>query len=932
MRPPEPSPAGLSEGVAVNDPVLLGHLAYPVRPGPLAVRGIRVMHGANYFSGGPVLVFRLDLGAYDEVFTHQIPGFHQRLKRLLPSLVEHHCSPGVRGGFLRRVREGTLLGHVTEHVAIELQTLAGMDVAYGKTRSTTEPGVYNVVFRYFDELAGLYAGKAAVNLVNAVVEEETFRVEAALQALVEIRERRMLGPSTQAIVDEAARRGIPALRLDAYNLVQLGTGRHHKWVRATITSDTSALAVDTAGDKHLTWRILTDAGVPVPETLLTADLGEVLAFWRTLGAPLVLKPRQGAAGRGVSLDLDDEARLARAFQRAGAHGEQVLAQRQATGRTFRLLVVDYRLEAAAELEPPRVVGDGVHTLHELVERLNDDPRRGVGDKALLTRVELDELTAVLLEDHGLSPSSVLPEGETLALKVSGSLRLGGSAVDVTDRVHPMNRFLAERAARVIGLNVAGVDVVAGDIGRSILDSGGVVVEVNAAPDFRPHLRPTGGEPRDVARPLVGMLFPNGARARVPVFSVTGTLGKTTTVRLLAHCLREAGFVTGVTCTEGLYVADRRLQRGDMTYPEQVGLVLKDPTIDCAVLETSREGILRRGLGYELADVGVVLNLHDDHVGDDDITLLEDLAYAKSVVAEQVYPDGYAVLNADQALVLEMEERVAGRLALFSADPANPRLREHCDGGGLAAVLDRGQVVLLAGRARLEVAPLEDLPLSLGGKARCNLDNLLAAAVALFAHGLPLELIRGGLETFRPDPEMLPGRMNLIACGGGEVLVDYAHNRASFALLADYLARRPERKVAALDAPGDRSDEEIAALGALAAAACDELCLFEDPDRRGRAPGEITDLLARGAATSGLPPERVRTFAAAEAAWAAALAERGPRHPGRDLDRAERGRARGVQGGWVAAGEAAGRAHIVGRVGDVCPSVCFKRAVERRPSA
>ncbi len=865
------SPAGMSEGIALLDPALAGYLAYPVRPGPLVVRGVRVLHGANYFSGGPVVVFRLALGQYDEVFTNQIPGFLVRLRRAVPSLVEHHCSPGVRGGFLRRVRQGTLLGHVTEHTAIELQTLAGMDVAYGKTRSTTEPGVYNVVFRYQDELAGIYAGKAAVNLVNALLVEEAFRVEPVVAALVDIRERRLLGPSTQAIVDEAARRAIPALRLDAYNLVQLGTGRHHKWVRATITGDTSSLAVETADDKHLTARILTDAGVPVPETVAARDLGQALAFWRRLGAPVAVKPREGAAGSGVTVGLADEAAIARACQWAGGGEREVLVQRHVAGHTFRLLVVDYRLEAAARLDPPAVVGDGILTVAQLVERLNSDPRRGVGDKAVLTRVELDELTSHLLAERGLTAASVPPAGQALQLKTSGSLRQGGSATDVTDLVHPMNRFLAERAARVLGLNVAGVDVIAEDIGQSILATGGVVVEVNAAPDFRPHLRPAEGSPRDVAAPLLTLLFPPGAPTRVPVLSVTGTLGKTTTVRLLAHCLGEAGRVTGVTSTDGLYVAGRRLMSGDMTYPEQVGLVLKDPTIDCAVLETSREGILRRGLGYHLADVGVVLNLHDDHVGSDDITRLDDLAYAKSVVAEQVYPDGCAVLNADQELVLEMATRVRSRLALFSADPANPRLRQHCADGGLAATVDRDRLLLEDHRDRVSLVHLDDVPLAADGRLRLNLDNLLAAAVALFALGLDPATIRRGFETFRPDPDMLPGRLNLLQRGGGTVLVDYAHNRTSFRLLGELLAGQPGRRVAALDAPGDRDDAHLLELGRLAGSTYQELFLYEDPDRRGRAEGEIVALLARGAREAGLAAERVHSFPAPEPAWAAALA-------------------------------------------------------------
>jgi len=847
----------------------------PLLPGPIQAIQIKVLHGANYFSGGRVAVFRIDLGAYDEVFSNQIPGFYAQLKSWLPGLREHHCSVGQEGGFLKRVKQGTLLGHIMEHIAIELHTMAGMDVGYGKTRGTGQAGVYNVVFRIVDEVVGIYAGRAALNIVNAILLGRAYDIDEAVRQLVLIREQRLLGPSTQAIVDEARARRIPYLRLDAYNLVQLGTGRYLKRIRATIPSTSGNIAVETADDKHLTNRVLADAGVPVPRTIMTDRLEEVLSFQQELADAVVIKPCRGHLGWGVSVNLREAAEIGRAFEWARQYDDRVLAQAHVAGETFRLLLIDYRLVAAARLAPPAITGDGVQTVGQLIELLNREPDRGIGDKTARSVVEADEITLKMLSDRGLGLDSIPPAGERIPLKVSGNLRLGGSATDVTDQVHPMNRFLAERAVRVLGLDVAGVDFITADIGRSLLETGGVCVEVNAAPDFRLHLQPTVGQPRNVARSFVEMLFPPGTKTRVPIFSVTGTAGKTTTVFLLAHCLKLAGYTPGVTSTDGLFVGDRRLMAGDMTYPEHVALVLKDPTLDCAVLETSREGILRRGLGYDLADVGIVLNVFDDHVGSDDISRLDDLAYAKSVVAEQVYEDGHAVLNADNDLVMEMRERVGCDLVLFARSAKNARVRAHLQKGGAAVVIDGQYVTMVREHERVEVIHLEDVPLSFGGRARLNFDAILAATAALAAYGLPLETIRQGLRTFRPDPASLPGRMNLIPWRDGQVLLDYAHNRAAFESLQEFLRSFQRPLTGVLDAPGDRADEEIVQLGRLAGETYQDLYLYEDHDRRGRQPGEIPDLLARGAALAGFPAERLRRFETPGEAIRAALAAFAP---------------------------------------------------------
>ncbi|HPR65077.1 MAG TPA: cyanophycin synthetase [Thermoanaerobaculia bacterium] len=840
--------------------------SYEIAPGPLTVRDIRIMQGANYFSGGAVVIFRIDLGEYDEVFTGEIAGFHDELSKRLPSLKEHHCSVGEPGGFLLRVKEGTLLGHVTEHVAIELQTLAGMDAGYGKTRSTSEQGVYNVVFRFLDEAAGVYAGKAAVNLVNAILKGEDFPVSPVIEALVQIRERRLLGPSTQAIVDAAAEREIPFLRLDQYNLVQLGTGRYRKWIRATLTSDTSLIAVETADDKELTLSILKDAGIPVPATVEVLEPGRLPALLNELGGSITLKPRRGHRGEGVTTSISDPDELPAAFEAASSIDPRVLAQTHVPGSTYRFLVMDYQLTAAVKLAPPVITGDGSKTVAELVEALNQEPGRGPGDKDLLSTVTLDIETLRILKRAGVHQGTVLPEGQTLRLKTSGSLSLGGSAEDVTDTVHPMNRFLAERACRALGLNVAGVDVIAKDCSQSILETEGAVIEVNAAPDFRMHLNPTRGESRPVAKALVSMLFPAGTPTRVPVYSVTGTLGKTICVNLLAHCLTKAGHICGVTSTEGLFIDGRRIMKGDLTYPEQVALVLKDPTITCAVLETSREGILRRGLGYTFADAGIILNMFDDHVGRDDIRYLEDLAYAKSVVAEQVYGDGVAVLSADHELVTEMAKRVYTPLIYFSSNDQNPVLRQHVRDGGIGIAVDRDQIVILDSRDRHLFLRLDEIPLTFHGRAALTLDSILGALSALYGKGIPLDSLRESFATFFPTPEVIPGRLNLLQMGTTTLLLDYAHNAAGFRALHPFVKSFQKRAIGILDAAGDRSDEEILNLGRIAAETYNALVLYEGYDRRGREEGEILQLLKEGALTGGISPECLHAVPEPEEAW------------------------------------------------------------------
>jgi cyanophycin synthetase len=832
---------------------------YAFAEGPLKVVKTQVMHGANFFSAGPIVLIRLNLDQYNEVFTNTISGFPEKLKNALPSLIHHHCSLGHEGGFLLRVNEGTLLGHVIEHVAIEFQTLAGMDVGYGKTRSTLEEGIYNIIFRFFDEIAGTYAGKAAVNLINAILTNKEFNCQEIVDDLIDIREKRLLGPSTQAIVDEAEKRKIPWLRLDTYNLVQLGTGKYRKHIRATITSDTNLIAVETADNKYLTSLMLKDAGIPVAETIRADNIKEVFAFYNHIQKPIVIKPSEGYLGKRLAINLNTEEEITKAFALAKEFDEKILVQPHIQGCSYRLLVINFKFVAATELLPPFIKGDGALSIQKLINKLNAEPIRQKGDKGKLSKIEIDEITAKLISDREYNFDSILPKGEILFLKNSGNMKLGGSAKDVSKLVHPFNILLAERAAKVIGLNVAGVDFIAPDIALPINENGGVIIEVNAAPDFRMHMNPTIGESRNVAANLVEMLFPKNTLSRVPVFSVTGTAGKTIAVTLLNYCLQQEGYTTGMANSDGLYIDGKCLMAGNMTYSESASLVLKDPTIDCAVLETSREGILRSGLGYKFADFGIVLNLHEDLLGIDDMEYIEDVAYTKSVVAEEVYDEGYSILNADIDHVLEIKSRLYSKLCLFSKDPQNKNVAAHIVKGGMAVTCDDDAIYVHNKTKSEKIIELAKIPLTFGNKAKFLYDEILAVAAALAASGIASEKISLHLQSFLPNQEMLPGRMNMMDVKNFKVLIDNAHNTANFVGLKNFLTAFPGKKLGVIHAAGDRSDDEIIILGSIAAQTYDEIFIYEDNNKHERAKGEVTALLKKGAISTGFSEQGISIF-------------------------------------------------------------------------
>ena len=813
---------------------------------------IQTLRGPNYWSirRHKLIVMRLDLEDLAEKPSNVIPGFYEALVETLPSLEAHFCSPGCRGGFLMRVQEGTMMGHIIEHIALELQELAGMPAGFGRTRETSTPGIYQVVFEYVDEQAGRYAARAAVRLCQSIVEQGRYsqaELEQDLQDLKELYRDSALGPSTEAIVKEAEAKGIPWMPMSARFLIQLGYGVNQKRIQATMSDRTGILGVELASDKESTKHILNNAGVPVPQGTVISyldELEEAIAF--VGGYPIVIKPLDGNHGRGISIDIRNWEEAETAYDRAREVSRALIVERYYVGRDHRVLVVDGKVVAVAERVPAHVVGNGRSTIEELIEETNKDPNRGEGHDKVLTNIELDRTSYQLLERQGYTLESVPPSGEICYLRATANLSTGGIAVDRTDDIHPENVWLAQRVAKIIGLDIAGIDIVTPDISRPLREVNGVIVEVNAAPGFRMHVCPSVGIPRNVAGAVLDMLYPSGKASRVPIISVTGTNGKTTTTRLTAHIFKQTGQIVGYTTTDGTYIGDYLVEAGDNTGPQSAQLILQDPTVEVAVLETARGGILRSGLAFSASDVGVVLNVAADHLGLGDINTIEQMAKVKSVVAEAVLPTGYAILNADDLLVARMQKNVKCQVAFFSMQPDNPLVREHTRQGGLAAVYENGYLSILKSDWTLRIEQAVNVPLTLGGKAPFMIANALAASLAAFAHGVSLEQIRAGLSTFRASTSQTPGRMNLFNLGNNHALVDYAHNPHSYEAVGGFVRNWTEgEKIGVVGGPGDRRDEDFVTLGKLAAEIFDRIIIKEDDDTRGRPRGDAAELIAKG---------------------------------------------------------------------------------------
>ncbi len=843
------------------------------RPTPdLRILETRVYRGANVWSYDQAIHLVVDLGSLEQFPTNTLPGFTDELLSKLPGLREHSCSRGRRGGFVERLNEGTWLGHVAEHVALSLQQVVGHDIRRGKTRQVKgQTGVYNVVYGYVDEQVGLLAGKLAVRLVNHLVQgDPDLDWETELESFILKAERSAFGPSTQAILDEAVSRDIPWIRLNPHSLVQLGQGVHAKRIRATMTSNTSSIAVDVASDKDLTTKLLGAAGLPVPkqDSVRTADQAVTVAH--RIGWPVVLKPLDGNHGRGVCLNLtsDDEVREAFETAKDQSRGGWVIVESFVTGKDYRCLIINGRMEAIAERVPAHVVGDGTATVEQLVELTNADPRRGVGHEKVLTRIKIDAAAVEVLAGQGHTLDSVPDQGEMVKLALTGNMSTGGISIDRTFEAHPENIEIAEEAARMIGLDIAGIDFICPDITEPVRETGGAICEVNAAPGFRMHTHPTIGEPQFIAKPVVDMLFPAGAQSRIPIVAVTGTNGKTTTSRMISHIFKGMGRKVGMTSTDGVVIDERLLIKADASGPRSARMVLQNPRVDFAVFEVARGGILREGLGYERNDVAVVLNVQPDHLGLRGIDTIEQLADVKAVLVEAVPRDGHAVLNADDPLVRGMRRRCSGQVVWFSMEEPGSEVREmidaHCRRGGKALVLnpsDRGEMIVVKhGRREMQLAWTHLLPATFGGRARMNVQNALGAAAAAFAAGAPLHDIRQGLRTFSTNYYLSPGRLNEVEVNGVNVIVDYCHNAPGMRALGDFVDRLGESmesshdlarlsRIGIIATAGDRRDEDMTELGVIAAQHFDVVIVREDEALRGRERGDIAALVTEGVKTA-----------------------------------------------------------------------------------
>jgi cyanophycin synthetase len=832
-------------------------VASRLQAGGVILGTIRALRGPNVHAVCPVLVGEIHVGIYEDLPSSGFPGLRERLTSWLPGLSRHECSVGRPGGFLERIRRGTYLAHIVEHVGLELQNHVGFDVSFGRARGAGRRGVYRIVMEYQEEEPALAALRFAPSLAVAAMHADPFDASAGIEALRKVADEHRLGPSTQAIVEAARRRGIPVVRLTPRrSLVQLGYGVHQKRIQASETSLTSSIAVEVCQEKPLTNRMLSTVGVPIPPGRLVPDAGEAWQAACDIGLPVVVKPADGNQGRGVSVRLRAEQEVRDAFHLARRHGE-VLVERCLDGDDYRLLVVNGVMVAAARRDPPCVIGDGRRSVRELVAEINRDPRRRAGHSAVLTEIPLDEVARMALAQQRLDPETVPAAGARVALRSNGNLSTGGTAADVTAEVHPANAQLAELAAQVLALDVAGVDLICRDIRRPLHEQDGAVVEVNAAPGLRMHLHPSSGQPRDVASPIVEMLYPEGSPSRIPIVAVTGTNGKTTVTRLIAH-LHETGHkVVGMTTTEGTWIDGRRVLEGDCSGPRSARAVLLHPRVEIAVLETARGGIMREGLGFDRCRVGVVTTLSADHLGQDGIATLEELALVKQVVVEAVERGGSAVLSAEEPLVAEMAAATRARVIYFAHDGDHPVIRAHRQSGGWSVYVRDGSITLDEAGQAVPLVALDRLGFTGRGAVRFEVSNALAAVAAGWGCGLNPALVVRALTTF--DTSMVPGRFNLLELHGVQVVLDYGHNAAAMRALGQALeSLGPRRTTMVLGLPGDRRDADLLATFDETVPFVNRYVIHDLLDRRGRAPCEVPEMLA-----ARVPAETPCTLATAQ---------------------------------------------------------------------
>ena len=814
---------------------------------------VQALRGPNIWSvqRKKLIQMRLDLEEMEQSPTNKIAGFRERLEAMFPTMIEHRCSEGVRGGFFSRIERGTWMGHVIEHIALEIQTLAGMETGFGRTRETKTLGIYNVVFSYTEENVGMFAAESAVAIAESLITGTDYDIDGDIQKMREIRERVRLGPSTGSIVEEAVARDIPWIRLGTNSLVQLGYGINQMRFQATITCKTSSIAVDIACNKEQTKRMLDQASIPVANGGICVDEEDLEETIKKIGYPIVLKPLDGNHGKGASINVTNWEDAKAGLEYAKKYSHRIIVEKFITGFDFRVLIIDNKLVAAAKRVPAHVIGNGKDTVQQLIEITNSDPRRGYGHENVLTQIDIDRDSLDLLGKLNYTVDSILKNGEIVYLKSTANLSTGGTSVDVTDMMHPENIFLCERISRVIGLDICGVDIMAENLTQPLKENGGCILEVNAAPGFRMHLAPSEGLPRNVASPVIDMLYPPGKPSRIPIIAVTGTNGKTTTTRLLAHIVKNNGYKVGFTTSDGIYVQNHMMEKGDTTGPISAEYILKDPTVEFAILETARGGILRSGLGFSRCDIAIVTNIQEDHLGLSDIHTLDDLARVKATVAKSVKKDGWAILNAEDEQCIKIASELSCNIAYFSLDENNPLIQKLGKEGKIVAVYENGFITIKKGEWKIRVEKANHVPLTLGGKAKFMIANVLAATLASYLYGFKIEDISLSLQTFIPSVAQTPGRMNIFEFKKFKVLIDFAHNPAGYRGIEDYLhSVEATKKIGIIAGVGDRRDEDIKECGLIAGRMFDHIIIRQEKYLRGRTEEEIINLILDGINSSG----------------------------------------------------------------------------------
>jgi len=839
----------------------------------LRIINIKAFSGRNIYSHKPVILMQLDLQELSNKTTLEFEKFNDKVLELFPDLIEHHCGVGKFGGFVERIKEGTYFGHVVEHLILELQVMLGYEVFFGKTRVKEAPYVYNIIVEYSNEKVAIECAKQSVNIVEAIINDEYVDLDDILYNLNRVKERYELGPSSKAIFDEAKKRGIPVRRLGDDSILELGYGKYSRLVQAALTDSTSGIAIDIACNKQLTKQLLMENNIPVPYGDVANTVDEALEIARDIGYPVAIKPLDGNQGKGVVLDINSPEELEDNFHIPARYSHSVLVEKYIKGRDYRVLVINNKVSAVAERRAPEVIGDGIHTIRELIDMENKNDIRGNGHEKPQTKIRLDSVALNYLEKNNLTEFSIPKAGQIVKLRENGNISTGGSSIECTEIIHPFNAKLAIEAAKIIGLDIAGIDITAEDISKPITECGGAIIEVNAVPGLRMHLYPTIGKSINVASDILDFLYPKGTPYSIPIIAITGTNGKTTTTRLIGHTLLLDGNKVGMTTSSGIYIDNECILEGDNTGPLSARSVLSSKEIDVAILEVARGGIIKKGLGYDLADVAVITNIGQDHIGLDGINTIEDLAFVKSLVLEAVKPDGYSVINADDKMAQYLMNRASGKLILFSRSYENEMINEHIQKGNIGLYVERGKIYICNNFEKIELIDIDSIPITFNGVLECNIENALAASSALYGLGVSLDTIKKGLKTFKPDVSMNPGRFNIFDLERVKVMIDYGHNFEGYEEVGKFIKKlNVPRAIGIIGVPGDRLDDQIFSIGAKCGEIFSKIYIKEDRDLRGRRPGEVANILYKGLLSTNYNTQNIRIILSEVEALKTAISE------------------------------------------------------------